>query len=84
MANRNLTVFWNSQSESFFEIVESFFEIVESIFEKLESFFEKLESFFEIRWEFQNTVRFLLAAFKSSKNYYPQYGSHKSRIGWSL
>ena len=48
--NRNLTVFRNSQSESFFKIVEffekveSFFEIVESFFEKFESFFEKLES----------------------------------------
>ena len=45
-ANRELLVFQNSQSESFFEEVESFFEEVETFFEELESFFEKVESFF--------------------------------------
>ena len=45
-ANRELSVFQNSQSESFFEEVESFFEEVETFFEELESFFEKVESFF--------------------------------------
>ena len=47
-ANRELLVFQNFQSESFFEEVESFFEEVETFFEELESFFEKVESFFEI------------------------------------
>ena len=43
----NLTVFENSQSESFFEKVESFFEKIETFFEKVETFFEKVETFFE-------------------------------------
>ena len=46
-ANMNLTVFENSQSESFFEKVESFFEKVETFFEKVETFFEKVETFFQ-------------------------------------
>ena len=46
LSHKKLSASANSQSETFFEILESVNEILESFFENLESFFfEKVEDF---------------------------------------